>query len=223
MGQAIGESIVFAVVIAISPIPIVAVILMLLSKKAGANSVAFAGGWVVGVVGALAVVILASGAIGTGTDDAPSHGTSTVKLVLGILVLVLALRNWRKRPPPGEIAPLPKWLRAIGGITPVKSAGLGVVLAAVNPKNLLLLVGGGLAIAGAPATPGGKTVAAAVFAVLAVSSVVAPVVIYRVRGARLDPVLQSLNRWLQANNATVMAVMLLVIGVVLVGKGVGGF
>jgi len=122
-----------------------------------------------------------------------------------------------------ENAPLPKWLQAIEAITPVKSAGLGVVLSAVNPKNLLLIVGGGLAIAGAPTTAGGKTVAAVVFVVLAVSSVVVPVVLYHALGARGERMLESLNQWLQANNATVMAVLLLVIGVVLVGKGLGGF
>jgi len=34
--------------------------------------------------------------------------------------------------------------------------------------------------------------------------------------------LESLRKWLQDNNATVMATMILVIGAVLVGKGVGG-
>jgi hypothetical protein len=223
VGQAIGESITFAVGVAISPIPIIAIILMLLSKKAGANSLAFAAAWVVGVAGALVVVVVVSGAIGTTTGGGPSQGTSTVKLVLGAALLLMALRRWRGRPAPGESAPLPKWLQAIEAITPVKSAGLGVVLSAVNPKNLLLIVGGGLAIAGAPTTAGGKTVAAIVFVVLAVSSVVVPVVLYHALGARGERMLESLNQWLQANNATVMAVLLLVIGVVLVGKGLGGF
>ena len=136
MGQAIGESITFAVGVAISPIPIIAIILMLLSKKAGANSLAFAAAWVVGVTGALVVVIAVSGAIGTTTTDGgPSHGTSTVKLVLGAVLILMALRRWRGRPAPGENAPLPKWLQAIEAITPVKSAGLGVVLSAVNPRT----------------------------------------------------------------------------------------
>lgn len=223
MGQAIGESIPFAVGVAVCPIPIIAVILMLLSDRAGPNSVSFGLGWVAGVTGALTVVILASGTIGTGSDNSPSHGTSTVKIVLGALILLLGLRDWRKRPAPGESAELPKWLRAIEATTPVKSLGLGVVLSAFNPKSLLLILGGGLAIAGAPATSGGKTVAAAVFVVLGCSTVIFPLVLYRALGARAQQTLESLNVWLQANNATVMAILLLVIGVVLIGKGVSGF
>lgn len=37
-----------------------------------------------------------------------------------------------------------------------------------------------------------------------------------------DRALDSLRGWLTQNNATVMAVLLLVIGVVLLGKGIGG-
>jgi Sap, sulfolipid-1-addressing protein len=223
MGQAIGDSITLALGVAISPIPIIAIILMLLSKKAGANSLAFAFGWVLGVAGALTVVILASGAIGTGSGGAPSHGVSVVKIVLGVLLLLVGLRNWKKRPKPGQPAELPKWLQAIESITPAKSAGLGVALSAINPKNLLLIVGGGLAIANAPTSTGGKVVAAIVFVVIAISTVVLPVVLYRILGTRAQSTLESLNTWLQANNATVMAVLMLVIGVVLIGKGVSGF
>jgi hypothetical protein len=223
MGQAIGDSITLAIGVAISPIPIIAIILMLLSKKAGANSLAFALGWVAGVAGLLTVVIAASGAIGTGSGGAPSHGVSVVKIVLGVLLFGVGLRDWKKRPKPGEPAVLPKWLQAIESITPVKSTGLGFALAAINPKNLLLIVGGGLAIANAPTSTGGKLVAAVLFVLLAVSTVVLPVVLLRILGAKAQGPLASLNTWLQANNATVMAVLILIIGVVLIGKGLSGF
>jgi hypothetical protein len=223
VGQAIGESITYAVGVAISPLPIIAVVLMLLSKKAGANSQALAFGWMLGITGTLILVILVSGTLGTGTDSAPSHGTSTTKLILGAGVLLLGFREWRSRPATGQSVPLPRWLQAIEAVTPVKSLGLGIVLTALNPKNLLLLIGGGLAIAGAPTSSAAKVGSAAVFVVLAMSTVVLPVVVYRVLGARVRPTLEALDAWLQANNATVMSVLLLVIGVVLIGKGIGGF
>jgi uncharacterized protein with NRDE domain/threonine/homoserine/homoserine lactone efflux protein len=184
MGQAIGQSITFAVGVAISPIPIIAIILMLVSKRAGVNSLAFGAGWVIGVAGATAVVIAVSGAMGTGSEGSASHGVSVVKLVLGVALLSLGLRNWRKRPGPGETATLPTWLESIENITPVKTGALGVILSALNPKNLLLMVAGGLAIAGAPASTGDKTVAAVVCMVISVSTVIVPVVLYRVLGER---------------------------------------
>ncbi|HEY6624060.1 MAG TPA: GAP family protein [Acidimicrobiales bacterium] len=223
MGQAIGESLPFAIGVAISPIPIIAVVLMLLSKRAGANSAAFALGWVVGIAGVTAVVLAVAGSIGTTSDGSQSSGTSTVKLVLGILVLFLGLRNWRKRPAPGETTALPRWLRAIENITPGKSVGLGVGLSAINPKNLIMSLGGGIAISQAPTSPGGHVGAAVIFVALAATTVVVPVVLYRIMGARAQPMLESLDAWLEQNSATVMSVLLLVIGVVLIGKGIGGF
>lgn len=223
MGQAIGESITFAVGVAISPVPIIAVILMLLSRQAGRNSLAFMLGWTIGIAGALTVVLLASGAIGTGTGGTPSHGTSTTKLVLGALVLLLARREWRRRPAPGAPSELPHWLQAVETVTPARSVGLGVALSVLNPKNLLFLVGGGLAIAGAPTGSGGKVIAGVVFVLLAISTVALPVLFYRLFGSRAERTLESLDGWLRTNNATVLSVLLLIIGVVLIGKGLGGF
>src|SRR4029453_18692301 len=50
MGSVIGEILPLAVGIAISPIPIIAAILMLLSPKAKATSVGFLLGWLAGIL-----------------------------------------------------------------------------------------------------------------------------------------------------------------------------
>jgi Sap, sulfolipid-1-addressing protein len=223
VGQAIGDSLPLAIGVAISPIPIIAVILMLLSKDARSNSLAFAAGWVLGVAGALAIVIAVSGTIGTTTDGGPSHGVSIIKIVLGGVLIVVAVRDWMKRPKPGEEASLPGWLQAIEQMHAAKCFGVGIVISAANPKILLLLVGGGLAIAGAPTTGGGEAVAAAIFVALAVSTVIVPVVGYRLFQQQMEAPLASLSVWLERNNLAVMAVLFLVIGVALLGKGIAGF
>ena len=58
MGSVIGDILPLAIGIAISPIPIIAAILMLLSPKAKGTSVGFLIGWVPGIVVALVVFIL---------------------------------------------------------------------------------------------------------------------------------------------------------------------
>ena len=121
------------------------------------------------------------------------------------------------------MAPLPKWMAAIAEFTLVKAAGLGFVLAAVNPKNLLMCVGAGTVVAGAGIGVSQQVVAVAVFTVLAASTVAVPVIAYLVAKERMRHPLDELKAWLQANNAAVMSVLLLVLGAVLVGKGIGGF
>ena len=222
MGQAIGDVLPFALGVAVSPIPVIAIILMLLSDRAGSNSAAFLGGWVAGVVAASAVLLALSGLLGTSATGTPSNSSSVVKLVLGGLVLLLAARNFRKRPKVGAESALPRWLESIASVTPVKAAGLGVALSAVNPKNLLMIAGAMVAVSGYDLAVGKEVVVVAVFTVIAISTVAAPVLVYRVAGAKAQPRLDDMRVWLAQNNAVVMSVLLLVIGVVLLGKGISG-
>jgi hypothetical protein len=223
VGQAIGDSLPLAIGVAISPIPIIAVILMLLSKRAGVNSALFLIGWFIGIAVVLSVAVSVAGTATLGSSSDPTTGVSWLKVGLGILLLSAGLRDWRKRPKEGETPTLPKWLTTIEDITPPKAGGLGLLLSAANPKNLILLVGGGVAIAQGATTTGNKVVAMVVFIVIAVSTVALPVILALTMGERARAILDSLNRWLKTNNATVMAILMLVIGFVLIGKGVGGF
>jgi hypothetical protein len=58
--------------------------------------------------------------------------------------------------------------------------------------------------------------------VIASSTVGIAVLTYLIGGKRAEKVLTSWKVWLTANNATVMFVLLLVFGVVVIGKGITG-
>jgi len=223
VGPAIGQSLPIAIGVMVSPLPIVAVVLMLLSNNARANAFAFVLTWFVAVALLTGIVAFLAGAA-TGTDETASVWVSVVKIVLGALLLLLSVRSWRSRPGSGEEPPAPKWMAALDGVTPVKSAGLSVLLADVNPKNLLLVVSGGTAIAaGAAGSTSAKVTATIVFAVVASLGVAAPVVIYLALGDRAGAVLQNLRTWLVHNNAGIMAVLLLVLGAKMIGDGISAF
>jgi threonine/homoserine/homoserine lactone efflux protein len=218
----IGDLLPLAVAVAISPVPIIAVILMLLSPRAGGTSVGFLVGWVVGVVLGMTVLLLVAEAVGFDTSDGPSTTSSWIKLVLGVLLLLLGVRQWRSRPAKGADVALPKWMAAIDHVTPAKAAGLGLLLSTVNPKNLLMIIGAATTVADANLSTGDDVIAVAVFSVIACCTVAVPVVAYLAARERMAPVLDELRVWLEANNVAVMSVLLLVIGVTLLGKGIGG-
>lgn len=218
MGTVIGEFLPLAVGVAISPIPIVAAILMLLSTNAGSTSTGFGLGWVVGIFAATGIVALLSGAFDTSDSDGSSGSVSWIKVALGVLLVVLAAKQWRDR---GDTS-VPKWMQAIDRLSFPKAAGLGVVLAAVNPKNLLLCVSAGLVIGTGGLGTGEAVVTLVVFTVIAASSVLIPVVGYALAAQRLRQPLDTLKQWLQANNHQVMAIVLLIMGAAVIGKGLGG-
>jgi threonine/homoserine/homoserine lactone efflux protein len=223
VGGVIGALLPLAVGVAISPIPIIATILMLLAPKAGSTSVGFLIGWVAGIVVAtVAFTVLAATAGLDGDSSGPSSTASWIKIVLGVLLLLLAVKQWRSRPRPGEEATLPKWMSAIDSFTFPKALGLGFLLSAVNPKNLLMCIAAGTIVGGSTLATGEQAVAIAVYTLLAACTVMIPVVGYLVASERLHGPLEELRVWLQQSNAAVMSVLLLVLGVVLVGKGLGG-
>ena len=105
--------------------------------------------------------------------------------------------------------------------TPVKSAAAGALLSGLNPKNLLFAVAAGTAIAQTGIAGVEQAVAYAVFALIATIGVAIPVVVYFSLGDRAPAMLQRLQEWMAQNNAVIMSVLMLVIGVKVLGDGLG--
>lgn len=218
MGEAIGGVIGYAIGIAVSPVPIAAVILMMFSARARVNSVSFMLAWVIGIATVVTVVLLIPGL--ESDDSTPSDTTGWIKLAIGALLVLFALSQWRSRPGPDDEPPVPKWMQTIDGLKPGGAFGLGFLLSAVNPKNLLLAAAGGVTIGSVALTTGEAAAVLLVFTAIAAATVVVPVVAYLVAGSRLDPSLDAAKDWLIGNNAAVMAVLFLVFGVSLIGDGI---
>jgi hypothetical protein len=220
MGEVIGEYLPLAVALAIIPIPIIAVILMLFSDHARSNSLAFLGGWLVAVAVTMAVLVALTSVEEMGTADDPSESGGWVAGVIGVLLIALAAKQWRSRPAPGEEAKMPGWMSRIDSMRPPGAAGLAIVLAVLNPKNLLLIAGGAVVIAQGDLGTTDQIVAIAIFTLIASLSIATPTLGYLFLGERAQPALDRSKAWLLQHNAAVMAVLLLVIGVVLLGKGI---
>ena len=117
---------------------------------------------------------------------------------------------------------MPTWMQAIDGFTPVKALGFGVLLSALNPKNLGLAIAAGVVIDQATAAGGNAIAMEILFVVIASVSIAVPVIYMLVGGEGAKHTLDGWKTWLQANNAAVMAVLFIVIGAKLVGSGLDG-
>jgi threonine/homoserine/homoserine lactone efflux protein len=220
--EAIGQVLPFGIGVALSPLPIVAVVLMLATERARSNGPAFVLGWVLGLALAGALVLLASSGGSASDAGAPATWVSWLKFVLGVAALLLGVKQFRDRPRGGAAAELPKWMRTVDRFTPRRAAAIAVALSAINPKNLLLTVGAAATIAQAGITAGQQAIALAVFIAIATLGVGAPVAIYFALGDRSAALLEELRDWMARNNNTIMAVLLVVIGAKLLGDGIAG-
>jgi hypothetical protein len=222
VGEAIGQVLSFGVGVALSPVPIIAVVLMLATPRAGINGPAFLGGWIVGLALIGTIVLLVASGAGASDQGRPATWVGVVKIVLGVLLVLVAARQWRHRPHAGREAALPQWMQAIDRFTPARAAAIGVALSAINPKNLLLTVGAAAAIAQTGIGGGQQAIALAVFVLVGTLGPGIPVAIYFAMGDRAERLLDELKEWMAFNNAAIMAVLCLVIGAKLIGDGIAG-
>ncbi len=222
MGQAIGSTLPLAVGVALSPVPIIAVVLMLTSRRARSNGPAFVIGWLIGLAVIGAIVLSVAGPAGASKSGSPATWVSWVKILLGAALLLVAVRQFRGRPKDSDEAALPKWMASIDTMKPLTVLGLAALLGGVNPKNLLLAVSAGASIAQTGISGADQAIAYAVFALIGTIGVGTPVVIYFALGERSESMLATLKDWMGRHNAVIMAVLCLVIGVKLIGDAIGG-
>jgi threonine/homoserine/homoserine lactone efflux protein len=222
MGDAIGQVISLGVGVALSPVPIIAVVLMLATDRGRANGPAFILGWLIGLSVVGAIVLLVSSGSDASESGEPAQWVSVLKLVLGVLLLLIAVREFRSRPRGDVEATLPGWMRTIDRFTPQRSLALAVGLSAINPKNLILTIGAAAAIAQSGISAGQQAIALAVFVLIGTLGVGLPVAIYFLMGERATRMLDNLKNWMGHNNAAIMAVLCLVIGAKLIGDGISG-
>lgn len=222
IGTAIGEALPLALGIALSPTPIIAVILMLLGPTARRTAPGFLLGWVLGVFIITGLCALLAGFLPPHSD---AGGTNIlralVQFTLAALFLWLALRQWRGRPGPDEDAELPRWMAALDHFGALKACGLGLALSALNPKNLVIAASAGFVIGGAGLPAADAGLVTGIFVLCAAVTVAVPVVGYLCASDQLRAPLESTRVWLVRENHTVMTVLLAFLAILMLGKGIG--
>jgi threonine/homoserine/homoserine lactone efflux protein len=222
MGDAIGQVLSLAVGVAISPVPIIAVVLMLGTARGRVNGPAFIAGWLAGLAAVGIVVLVVAGGAGADDDGGQPTWVGVLKLILGVALVLLAARQFKQRPRGTEDAGLPQWMQAIDTFTPARAVAMGVALSAINPKNLLLTIAAAAAVAQAGLSTGSEILALGVFVVIGTLGPGIPVAIYFAMGDRAGAVLDDVKGWMGAHNAAIMSALLLVIGAKLIGDGISG-
>jgi hypothetical protein len=214
MSGTIASLIPAAIGIAISPVPIVELILVIFSRRRVPNTVAFVLTLIV-----LSAAAVAMGAAGQKATESSGNHTSTgmavVLIVLGVLLLLVAIRNWRNRADTSE----PNMLQKISGMGGAAAAFLAFGAVFVNPKNLVLLLAAGQTIGAA--TSGSKLLIGALFVLIATAPYTTAAGYALTGGAPANRNLDRARAWLIARNRLIMAVICGLLGALLVVKGAG--
>ena len=219
IGAELTELIPLALVIALSPLSIIPAVLVLHSPRPRPTGLAFLAGWIVGLTALTAAFIGISGLFeGGGTRDHTPSWASWLRIIVGAALIVFGIFRWFTRHTKPHEMPGTKHITEAG---PVKAFAIGALLTVANPKVLFVCAAAGLAI-GTAGLGSGVWAAEAAFVVFSASTVALPILAYVLSGGRLDPALERLRVWMEKRNAAMVAVILVIIGLLLLYKGIHG-
>lgn len=222
MLPAIGQLLPIALAVAISSVPLMATIIILLSPRRGQSAVPFLLGWVLGIVVVVSLCTLFAQAVPSPRSSRrPETTIGIIEIVIGAALVVIAIIAWRRaRRNPTDA--MPKWLSAVGTFGAWPAFGVAFVLN-LRPKGLLLAIAAGLALRAEGLTLGQSAVAILVYTAIACSTVAVPIIVTLADPERMQPRLISAKDWIGRNSGAVTALILVLIGVVIIGSGLGRF
>lgn len=209
-----------AIAAALTPTAILAVILILFSQKARRNGAAFLAGWYLGLLVLSWVIVAGLARLGLFSSLLGGYSLSAGFLVvLGLLLLLVAIQQWRTRPRAETPIAEPAWFDRINTLGPGHSFGIGAALASITPKMILLTLAAAVIIGQTTSTPRDRVMADLFYATLASLPVAVPVALFIARGERARASFLRWKVWLLRNNNALMAAVSLLMGLALVAAG----
>ena len=203
-------------VIALSPITAIPAVLVLHAPRPRPASLAFLGGWLLGMGVLTAAFVGASDLLGD-LHHTPPTWASWLRVALGSALIVFGVVRWLTRHRQGKT---PAWMRSFSKMTPLRAGVVGAVLTVIRLEVVVLSAVAGLAIGTAGLSAAAGWISGAVFVVVSSSTVAIPLLAYVGAGDRLDDALERLKAWMEQNHAVMLAVILVLIGLLVLYNGV---
>lgn len=199
-----------ALVLAMSPMPVLASVLLLTTDHGRPKAAALAAGWFSALAVIGAATILLSGKITVHPSSTSGTVSAVVDVALGVLCVAYALRV-RRRAAAGT-DDTPGWVGRLDRMPPLAAFALGAFL----PPYVVVFAGANEIIR-QDTTDTARAVATAVFVVIGSLGALLPVLASA--GAQGDARIERWRTWLMAHWQTVLSWLLLVAGVYLAVKG----
>lgn len=217
MTSVIGQILPLALAVALSTLPIIAALLILLSPAKPLVSIALLTGWATGIAVVLSILTIGVRLLPSTSPPRDDTVIGVFRILLGTALIVSSIVAWRTRSQrPTES---PRWMNALGRIRTLGALGFGFALA-LRPKNLILSVAAAVIIGDASLGVPDVVVIIVVFTVVGISTVAAPIVGHFSAPEKTRAPLDATRDWLAKNSATVMLGVAIAIGAVIIGSGV---
>lgn len=204
-----------ALVVAVSPLSIIPAVLVLQTPRPMPTGLTFLGGWVLGLTALTAAFVASSDLLGD-LHKKPPAWASWLRVGLGLALIAYGIYEWLSRHRHTES---PRWMRSFATLTPVRAGITALVLVVIRVEVLTMCALAGLNIGSSGLGDAAKWMLAAIFVVVAASTVAIPILAYAAAGHRLDDPMTRLKDWMEKNHGALLAAVLVLIGLMVLYNG----
>lgn len=234
MGELILALVPVALGVVLSPLAIMALVAVLLSRDARMNGITYLIGWFLGLGGLMTLCLWLFPLLAVHELGEPPLWVPIVRVLLGLFLIGSAVWVYRKgrahiaqmaaASSPREVVAaspqLPGWLHSVESFRPGRTLLLGLGLFVLNPVDASCAILAALDISLSDVDRSTGLWVAVVFVIIGTLPIALPVLYVVVRGADAQPLLDRVRTWIAGNTHVLNAALLLVIGALQLEKGI---
>jgi threonine/homoserine/homoserine lactone efflux protein len=196
----------------LEPFPLTAFILVLTAERGTWKGLAFILGWLGCLVAVIAAVIVSTGNNPPEPNTVPSDAALAVKLAVGLVLILLALRQRRRM---GQPKDPPAWMARLDRLSLWGAAGLAAFL-----QPWTLVAAGAATVIEAKIDTVGSYLVLVLYCLLATSSYLYLELYAIFAPAKAAPRLERMRKWLDSHQDQVLIGVFLLLGLWLAGKSI---
>jgi hypothetical protein len=204
------------VVVTLEPIPLTGMILILASERGLVKGLGYVLGWLLTLVGIVALTVLVTGGKPLIPNSNPSTAALCVKLAIGAVLVFIGYRrwgSWQDAKPKGQ----PRWMAGIDRLNPLTAAGLAFLL-----QPWVLVAAGVTTITQAKVSSTAEWLALFAFCLLCSASYLTMEIYAALRPATVKTSLTALMDWINGHRDQVIVILSLLLGLYLMAKSIYG-
>ena len=201
--------------ITLDPLPLTAFIVILASKRGVHKGAFFVAGWFLSLAVVVAVTVLATGNNPPKQNTAPTLASLAVKIALGVVLLVIAMRRYRQMGQPKKPKNPPKWQAGVDSMSPWYAMALAPL---TQPWGMI--AAGTATVVAAKLSSWEDYFSLVYFCLLASASYLLMEIYGALRPQQTQDFLRRLRLWIDRHTDQLIVWGSLIVGFWLVGKSV---
>jgi hypothetical protein len=199
--------------ITLDPLPLTAFLVVLPSQRGVVKGAAFVFGWLVSLGIVVTVTVLATGNNPPKPNTVPTLASLAVKIAIGVVLVVIAVRHRRRMGQPRPPKKPPKWQASVDKMSPWFAMGLAPLL---QPWGLI--AAGAATVVAAKLSSWESYLALFGFCVLASASYLTMEIYAAVRPEQSQALLARIRKWIDSHTDQAIIWGSLIVGLWLIAN-----